>query len=42
MSDSKKQLADIRKTTDLTMTEFNRIEKAVKAAFVEGKKKGKT
>jgi len=41
MNDSEKQLATIRKTTDLTMTEFNRIEKAVKTAFNEGKKKGK-
>ena len=41
MSDSKKQLAIIRATTDLTMTEFNAVEKAVKTAFAEGKKKGK-
>ena len=38
MNDSKKQLAEIRKNTDLTMTEFNKVEKAVKTAREEGKK----
>ena len=38
MKDSTKQLSEIRKTTDLTMTEFKQVEKAVKAARDEGKK----
>lgn len=38
MSDSKKQLNQIRQTTDLTMTQFNQVEKAVRAAYNEGKK----
>lgn len=41
MNDSKKQLDTIRKTTDLTMTEFNAVEKAVNAAKKEGEKKAK-
>lgn len=41
MKKSTELLSEIRKKTDLSMTEFKEVEQVVKTAFLEGKKVNK-